>query len=234
MVLMVLYLLNILFFRLSNSFYTRYSDSVYQNEKILLKSKIFSSNSLNLIKLLKKDFFMNLNYDNNDSWISDKQKGIELKMENITLKTEIELKNGVFSKSDWLETSLENRFLKQVLAFEEAEKESEIPIHLLFPSDYQFPPIDTMSENELKEKLDDIGMIFRQNNIELHFSENLPDVLLYQYLTEQIIPKDTIVLQSCPGFIWHLNGCSGDCETCFQKEFCSTAKELDEEEKTEN
>ncbi|NLW31338.1 MAG: hypothetical protein GXY77_07775 [Fibrobacter sp.] len=174
-----------------------------------------------------------MNYDN-DSWISDKQKGIELKMENMALKTEIELKDGIFGKSDSLETSLENKFLKQVLAFEEAEKESEIPICLLFPSDYQFPPIDMMSEKELKEKLDDIAMIFRQNNIKLDFSENLPDVLLYQYLTEQIIPKDTIVLQSCPGFIWHLNGCSGDCETCFQKEFCSTAKELDEEEKTDN
>lgn len=171
-----------------------------------------------------------MNYDNNVTWISDKQKGIELKMENMALKTEIELKNGIFGKSDLLEISLENKYLKQVLAFEEAEKESEIPIRLLFPSDYQFPPIDTMLENELREKLDDIAMIFRQNNIELDFSENLPDVMLYQHLTEQIIPKDSIILRSTPGFIWHLDGCSGNCESCFQKEFCSTAKELNEKE----
>ena len=175
-----------------------------------------------------------MSYTDKEDWTSDRQKEIDLEIENTTLKTEIELKGGTFGKSDSIDPILENEFLKNVRAFEEAGNESEIPVRSLFPSDYRFPSADNLSAKEIEDKLQYITMIFGQNNIQLDYSEDLPDRILYKHITEQVIPHETICYQTIPGFICHLDGCGGDCESCFQREYCSTAKELDEEEEGGN
>jgi len=148
-------------------------------------------------------------------------------IENTTLETEIKLRGGKMWKSEDVDPDLDNEFMKNVIAFENADKEPQVPMRSLFPTDYKFPPAETMTDDEINLKLNEIQDILSNHNIEFGFAEELPDKVLYKYLTEEYIKNETIGATVIPGFTWTLDGCSGDCDSCFQKEFCDTAKEVD-------
>lgn len=163
---------------------------------------------------------------NDDNWGSKEREDIDLSLENSSLEDEIKLKGGSFEKMDEIDPLIENDFLKNVLAYEEAAEGSQIPVQSIFPKDYKFPSAESMSEEELSEKLDDISRIFSDHGIEFGFNNDLPSKALYKHLVEDYIQNDMIDGSVSAGFGWILDGCSGVCEDCFQKEYCSTAKEL--------
>ncbi len=147
-------------------------------------------------------------------------------LENINLETEIKLRGGEIWKSEKIDPYIDNIFMKNVLAFEEADETPEIPMRSLFPADYKFPSVESMDDNQIARKLKEISDILASHNIGYGFANDLPDRVLYKYLTEDCIQNDTISASVSAGFTWVLDGCSGDCESCFQKEYCSTAKEM--------
>lgn len=151
---------------------------------------------------------------------------IDKLIENSTLETEIKLRGGKMWKSENIDPHLDNAFMKHVLAFEDADRDSEIPARSLFPDDYTFPKAESMTDEELNNKLDEIESILYNHNIELGFANEIPDKVLYNYLIE-FIKKDSVSATVTAGFTTVLDGCTGDCESCFQKEYCDTAKELD-------
>lgn len=155
---------------------------------------------------------------------------IDKLLENSSLEAEIKMRGGEMWKSDTIDPNLDNMFMKNVIAFEEACKQPEVPIRSLFPADYQFPSVESMDDNQVAQKLDEISDILSKQSIELGFNEELPDRVLYKYLAEDCIINDTITPPGSTGYIWTLNGCGGDCDSCFQKEYCPTPKELDNEE----
>lgn len=163
---------------------------------------------------------------NDDSWGSKEGEEIDLSLENSSLEAELKLKGGSFEKMDDIDSSIENAFLKNVLAYEEAAEGPQIPMHSIFPKDYKFPPAESMSEEELSEKLDDISRVLSDHGIEFGFNNDLPCKVLYKYLVEDCIANDMIDGSVSAGSTWVLDGCSGGCEDCFQKDYCSNAQEL--------
>jgi hypothetical protein len=163
---------------------------------------------------------------NDDNWGSKEREDIDLSLENSSLEAEIKLKGGSFSKMDDIDPSIENAFLKNILAYEEAAAGPQIPMHSVFPRDYKFPSAESMSEEEISEKLDDISRILSDHGVEFGFHNDLPSKVLYKHLVEDCIPNDMIDGSASAGFAWVLDGCTGGCEDCFQKEYCSTAREL--------
>lgn len=149
-------------------------------------------------------------------------------LENRFLEDEIKSLGGSMSESKIDEPYINNQFMKNILAFEEAEKAPQIPMRSLFPGDFEFPPAESMSEQEISDKLDAINDIFSSHNIEFGFAEELPDKLLYKHLVEDCIPNDMVDSSTSAGFTCVLDGCNGDCESCFQKEYCDTGRELDD------
>ena len=97
----------------------------------------------------------------------------------------------------------------------------------LFPADYEFPPVESMNDDQIAKKLQEISETLSKNNIEFGFANKLPDAVLYKYITEDCIKNDTVNPSVTAGFTWVLDGCSGDCEGCFQKDYCSTSKKLE-------
>jgi hypothetical protein len=180
------------------------------------------------IKAVNQNMFYRKEVDmDDDIWRSKEREEIDLSLENSSLETEIKLKGGIFSsKTDDIDPLLENAFLKNVLAYEEAAEDPQIPMVSVFPENYKFPPAESISEAELFEKLEDISRVLSDHGIELGFSNDLPDKVLYKYLVEECIPKEMIDSSVTAGFTWVLDGCSGGCEECFQREYCSNAQEL--------
>ncbi|MDG5815228.1 hypothetical protein QA601_09065 [Chitinispirillales bacterium ANBcel5] len=158
------------------------------------------------------------------------QEEIDLMLENQSLQSDILSKGGSFWKEQDMDPTLENEFLKNVLSCCNNSKDQEVPMRSLFPANYKFPPADSMSKNELKRKLNDIEGILNKHNVQLGFCEELPHKVLYKHLIEDCIPNESIDVSPDNTFITTLSGCSGDCESCFQKKYCSTAKELEQEE----
>jgi hypothetical protein len=162
---------------------------------------------------------------NDEKWSDEEQEKIDLELENRSLETEIKLKGGIFGKEKNLDPSLENAFLKSIIAFEEGDKDLKIPMRAIFPDDYKFPPVGSMSKKVLSDKLDDIIRIFEDHHIELDFSEEVPDKVLYKYLVETCIAKEMIEASIPAGTVVHLTGCTGFCEECFQKDYCPDIEE---------
>jgi hypothetical protein len=166
-----------------------------------------------------------------ENWADDKQKEIDLRLENQSLETELQLKGAVGWKSPDLDPRIENEFLRNVMAFEEAAGGPAVPMRSLFPEDYEFPPAESLSSEQLSAKLDEIADILSRNHIEFGFVGDLPDMVLYKHLVEDVIPNDSIETSTGTMGVWVLDGCTGCCEECFQHDYCETARELDEEER---
>lgn len=162
----------------------------------------------------------------NEEWRDKERQQIDLVLENQSLETEINLQGGQSFKNGPIDPELENAFLKNVLAFEEAEKEPGVPFPSLFPDGYQFPPVETLSREQLQTKLAEITDILSMHNVEISLSDRLPDALIYQYLTEEVFPNELLSATAQAGFTFHIDGCGGDCGTCFQKNYCDTAREI--------
>ncbi len=96
----------------------------------------------------------------------------------------------------------------------------QIPMRSLFPADFRFPPVESMSEKQITRKVDKIEDILFAHNIHLGFCEKTPDKLIYKYLITEVIPKEEIDEKVFEGCFTTFNGCTGWCEGCFQKDYC--------------
>ena len=83
-------------------------------------------------------------------WRSDEDRDFDLKLENQSLEQELSLlgEEPVESDSETSDPKLKNAFLKNVIAYEEADKEPPRPIRSLFPENFEFPWLD----EEISEK----------------------------------------------------------------------------------
>ncbi|MFP4013174.1 MAG: hypothetical protein ACLFVQ_03745 [Chitinispirillaceae bacterium] len=162
--------------------------------------------------------------DNNE-WINDEQRRKDLLKENARLEKELEDRGLKSSKFEECDPQIENEFLKSILAHEKACEGEMIPVRSLFPSDYELPSADSMSDTEIREKIIDIEKILSEHNVEFGFAHKLPASLLYNHLVEYIT-EDTVGPEVIEGFTWVLDGCTGVCEECFQLDYCESGQEI--------
>jgi hypothetical protein len=154
----------------------------------------------------------------------------ELARENQALEEELKLLGEPVEMQPAADPKLHNEFLKQILAFHGMERGPQVPMRSLFPDEYEFPPVDTLSDAELEAKLDEILRILGEHTIVVDLIDKLPDRLTYKYLTEEVIPEDMVAAENPTGMRMHIDGCTGGCDDCFQKDYCETAKEVLAEE----
>jgi hypothetical protein len=164
-----------------------------------------------------------------EDWRSDEAREMDLRIENEGLREEISLKGGRFWKGEEVEPEVENGFLKSVMAFEEASEMPAVVVRSLFPEDFHFPPVSSMTPEQISRKLGEIEEILGRHNIAFGFANDLPPHLLYTHLVEDYIPNERVTAATGAGFTWNIDGCDGDCESCFQRDYCATGKEILEE-----
>lgn len=142
-----------------------------------------------------------------------------IKQENALLKAKLILKDGTFGNFDEIEPAVENQFLKQCLAFDEAPVK---PFHeILDVNPRDFPPSDGLSEHELRTKLDMLLTALDNHGISLDLNEGIPPRLVYTFLAEDYLHE---LVTDFPGL--HIDGCSGWCPDCFQADYCKTIDEI--------
>ena len=145
----------------------------------------------------------------------------KLNQENFVLKSKLILKGGILHDNPEIDPELENMFLKNVLAFENAEVKPLYEILGIDPKEY--PPVDSLLESEIAAYLEELTGLFEKHQIYLDLREGVPDKVIYQFLTEEYLLEQTEVV---PGFDHIIDGCSGDCPSCFQMDYCSSKDDI--------
>jgi len=140
----------------------------------------------------------------------------KIEQENFVLKSKIITQGGIFSENSDLDPEIENMFLKRVMAFEEAAYKPVFEIIGVDPAD--FPPADTLSKDEIKAAFNKLIRIFDEHGISWGVNENVPVELSYRFLTEDYLLSESQDLP--PDFGCTIDGCSGDCPSCFQADYC--------------
>ncbi len=151
--------------------------------------------------------------ENEDSGQEEK-----IEQENFFLKSKLIMQGGIFSENSTVPPKIENMFLKRELAVEEAETKPVFEIIGVNPKD--FPPVDTLTRDEIGEALKKLVLIFNEHGISYGVNEKIPVELSYKFLTEDYLLSVSQDLP--PGFGWTIDGCSGDCPDCFQADFCES------------
>ena len=151
--------------------------------------------------------------------LSEREK---LEQENFLLKSKITIKGGEFQKFSDIDPEIENQFLKNIMAFEEAEVKAVYEILGVDPKN--FPPSEQLSKEELKSRFEKLLKILEEHNITYDVSEKVPLEVSYNFLTQEYLYE--ISEEMPPGFGWHIDGCSGDCPSCFQLDYCKNKDEI--------
>ncbi|NOX46165.1 MAG: hypothetical protein GXO89_04220 [Chlorobi bacterium] len=147
----------------------------------------------------------------------------KIEQENFVLKSKLITQGGIFSESQGeIDPEIENMFLKRVMAFEEAEWK---PVYEIIGVDPKsFPPADLLSEEELEVEFNKLLDIFEEHGMKYAVNEDVPVGVSYRFLTEDYILSES---QDLPkDFGWTIDGCSGDCPSCFQMDFCKSKDDI--------
>ncbi len=143
--------------------------------------------------------------------------------ENLLLQSKIILKGGIFSETGNLPPEIENQFLKNILAFENAEQKPVSEITGLNKTD--FPLAEELTDNEIDQKLNNIVEVLKKHEITLGLIEGVPDRIVYKFLIEDyLFDEHNLHPEGIGGYV--IDGCSGDCPSCFQMEYCSSKNDI--------
>jgi len=148
--------------------------------------------------------------------LSEEEK---IEQENLLLQSEIILRGGIIGDSNNIPSEIENQFLKNIIAFENAELKPLDEITGIKRDDY--PASNELTDHELDQKLDQIIDVFNKNGIELGLVSDVPNRIVYNYLVkEYLFDSGELYPVGIGGMV--IDGCLGDCPSCFQLGFCSS------------
>ena len=163
--------------------------------------------------------------DDNNNMLTPEE---ETNMENFLLKSKLVLKGGILNEDSDIDPELENIFLKNVIAFEEADIK---PVYEIIGIDLkEYPAVETLTATEINKFLSKLNRKLQTHNMQLDLQKNVPAKLIYKFLVEDYLLEMT---QNVPGFNVIIDGCSGDCPSCFQKDYCSIKDNIWTPEKLE-
>ena len=152
--------------------------------------------------------------------LSEEEK---IEQENLLLQSEIIMRGGMIGDSKDVPAEIENQFLKNILAFENAEQKPIFEIAGIKRTDY--PDSEELSDNEVDQILKEIIVVLEKNGVALGLIADVPNRIVYKFLVEDyLFDKNNLHPVGLGG--WVIDGCSGDCPSCFQLDYCTTKDDI--------
>ncbi|MBU0763635.1 MAG: hypothetical protein KJ607_02245, partial [Bacteroidetes bacterium] len=151
--------------------------------------------------------------------LSEQEK---IEQENFFLKAKLMINKGLLHESKDLDPYIENQFLQNIIDVENAERKPVYEVLGIDPKD--FPPSDRLTEEELTGKLEELLDIMAEHGFVCDLSDKLPEALVYEHLIEEYLYEITDVLPE--GWVTHIDGCTGDCPSCFQADYCRSCRDI--------
>lgn len=149
----------------------------------------------------------------------ERARPAQVEKENEQLKRVVRQRGGVLGPTESADPYVLNKFLRHVLDLEWVEECPQREMAAVFPEGFCFPPLESLSAAQLRQKLEDIYAVLWAHNIFVDLAADLPDALAYTYIVQEILPQQ-IPVEFPQGLHLHFLGCQGHCPTCFQRGFC--------------
>ena len=153
------------------------------------------------------------------------KKKKNLKAENFAMKAELLANDSILGSNSDLPDEIENQFLKNVIAFERAPY---VKVKTLVP---EFPPEKELTDQELKMEFERLIGELAARHIQYGLCKKLPMRIAYKYLTEEYINEEVKLLEGGGNYV--IDGCSGDCPSCFQVDYCESVYDIWNKEELE-
>jgi len=156
----------------------------------------------------------------------------DLKAKNFAMKAELIANGGLLGGKSDLPDEIENQFLKRVLEYERAPY---VKTKTLIP---EFPLEESLNDEELEKEFARLIGELAARHIQYGLCKKLLMRIAYKYLTEEYINGEVKLLEG--GGNIFLDGCLGDCPSCFQVDYCESVydiwdkDELEKERRTYN
>lgn len=125
---------------------------------------------------------------------NDNQEPDELSLENEILKMKLKLKFGddiVLSEFKEIPLEVENQFLKNIMAFEEANKNKKTISIFNKLGKPSYIKADNLNPETLSKELNRILSLLKINNIDFHINQGpYPDETIYRFITEELFQEE--------------------------------------------
>ncbi len=157
------------------------------------------------------------------SYKSNSNETVNLSTENFLMEKKLRKAGISFNPKEKADPVKFNKKLKYYMEMEGLGLTSH-QIRSFFPAGYKFPSLEEMSEKELEDKINDIYEILLKNHVEVALADGLPDSLFYKYIVDELL-SETVEVDSTSTRFVIFDGCCVECDECFQKDYCETAKE---------
>lgn len=121
---------------------------------------------------------------------------------------------------DELDPLMERIFRNRMRLFEDLDKQPKAEVKSLFEEGFEFPPSSNLSNSQITDLLQKIYGVLEENGICFDLCPNLPERMVYEYFISHVLKMRLVLLEAPILFNEMITGCSGQCEDCFQKEYC--------------
>ncbi len=142
-----------------------------------------------------------------------------LQKENELLEERLKMIGAKFGCDEKVSPEIYNLFLKSALECESNMAGPTRSIRSLFPKNFKIPKPGVLQGTALGEKIDKILDLLEEHDIRVDLAEELPDQPFYRYLYNTVL-NDKIPVTRRKGEQIIYNGCTGDCNGCFQAKYC--------------
>ncbi len=168
-----------------------------------------------------------MNLFDDDLWKSDEEKELDKVLEKSALDLSLQLSShSVSQRGESLGHKTDNLPKYSFSSIEELEAAPKRPMQTLFYEAPSFPAVETLGIKEIKQKVRYILGVFKEHNIQIIVYGNVPDKELYHHLTQKVIPYTMTYPPHSGAFCHIIDGCCGECGTCFQNTYCKLQSEL--------
>jgi hypothetical protein len=150
-----------------------------------------------------------------------KKKQIE---KNLLLKAKVAMLGGELHNSEDSDLPMEikNQFLQNIIDFEEAPVKPITEILNTKPEDW--PDEKELDDKQIEKKLKELIKLLHKHNMVLAFANKLPMRTTYSYVTREFLEDE--ITAPVDGMTLSIDGCNGNCEDCFQLDYCDTGKDI--------
>lgn len=137
--------------------------------------------------------------ENEEKFSEDPEEQLRIENELLKLKLQAELGAEFGSNAD-IPPEVEQEFLKQIMAFQEHQKDAPLVVFGEYVGSPQLKPAADMSEADLEDAWDELEALLHEKHLHLNFGTEYPLAVKYEFVRTDLFPLE--IMKPSEGHNW--------------------------------
>lgn len=147
---------------------------------------------------------MQHNQNLEEKFSEDHEKNLRIENDILKLKLQATYGADMYSENtNDLPPEIENEFLKNVFAFEEAMKDEQLQKIYDQIGKPSYKLSSAIHDDQISQELTSLYALLKQNNIQLDVLGKYDDRIIYEFITEELFDHEVLMCPNIPGFTMH-------------------------------